>query len=109
MLLLCLSDEELVIFRMIGRRWRRPALSGRSGFNITANRAPKLTMGSHYEITFSRWKAFSIAQPFWLGPTGILPVENYSAARKRTLGARQQHESLSVTKSYAFDHMIIAN
>jgi hypothetical protein len=44
-----------------------------------------------------------------VGPTGILPVENYSAARKRTLGARQQHESLSVTKSYSFDHMIIAN
>src|SRR2546429_350704 len=35
-LLLCFSDEELVIFEIIGRRCSRPALSGRSGFNITA-------------------------------------------------------------------------
>jgi len=42
-------------------------------------------------------------------PTGILPAENYFAARNRTLSARQQRKSLSVTKSYSFNHTIIAN
>src|SRR5205814_10389169 len=67
---------------------------------------------SHYEMPFVRWKAFSVAQPSWLwGQWASCPLKNISSNTKASAAksALRLRRSLSVTKSYSFNHMIIPN